>query len=156
MATRDIRAITLISRILHGPLRPQTYQDIATIVSSFGTPDLIVYYPEIKLEYHVPTIATTPLIAAILRGDPEMIDAVLSLGADINYGGGLVIGTPLDYAIYTDNLPLAEFLREHGAISEQPISPRVQEALRRRNFFTLRPGEGSEFLAAQQRYYQQR
>jgi hypothetical protein len=146
---RDPRALTLLARILYGnDQSPATYQEIQELLQALGTPDLIIYTPDVQRVTGISTTYTTPLIAAILRGSPNLITFLLNDGADINFGGGPVIGTPLDYAIYRDNLPLAEVFRQHGAVAEHPISRDRAEQNRRDRFFMLRPGEGSGFYQA--------
>lgn len=153
---RDPRAVTLISRILYGPDQsPLTYRDILNLIQNLGTLDIMVYAPEISQRYGINATNTTPLIAAILRGSQPLIEFLLRAGADINFGGGPVIGTPLDYAIYKDNLPLAESFRQHGAVTEQPVSRYQWEQVRRNQFFGFRPGEGPGYFQAQASFNRQ-
>jgi hypothetical protein len=146
---RDPRALTLLARILYAnDQSPATYQEIQQLLQTLGTPDLIIYTPDVQRVTGINTTYTTPLIASILRGSPNLITFLLNEGADINFGGSSVIGTPLDYAIYRDNLPLAEVFRQHGAVAKHPIGRDRAELNRRDRFFSLRPGEGPGFYQA--------
>ncbi len=65
----------------------------------------------------------TPLGAAIAADDPEWIDRLLKLGADVNYRGtedDLVSITPLSIACWKGHAPLAKRLLDLGADPNSP------------------------------------
>jgi hypothetical protein len=136
-----------ISLILTGDdRRESTYREIVKLIRSIGTTDAIVLYPKI-FTYRIPTPYTTPLIAAILRGSPYLVEFLLSHGAGINFTRDQIIGSPLDYALYTLNSPLVDFLIDQGAQAIRPVTTSPDELLFRQLYLDYPPNSPEYYRA---------
>lgn len=119
-------------------------------------PNVELQYPSVHgnvLNFHLRSIRThdntTPLISAIRRNDPELVQVILDLGADPNlssFPGHNSLGeTPLDVAINMNNPQIIGALLDAGATQlNYPLSNNPEE-LERRNRI-------KEAIAAQQHY----
>jgi hypothetical protein len=118
------RGHRLVSFIYYGQLSSDLLELSADLVHKIGTPNLMVYYPQIHHDYRIAPIYTTPLIAAILRRkDPEpMIRWLIEdLQADPNFTPDPVVGSPLDYAVMRKDDALIHLLRGYGGQSIRPL-----------------------------------
>ena len=145
-------SLNLISRILYGnDISESTYRDIQELLRLLGTPDLIIHYPNVR-QTNIPTSYTTPLIAAILRQSPRLVQFLLNSGANPNFGGGAVIGNPMDYAIYIQNPTIIDLLTQHGARAQRPVTSRPEEMRFRQPHLLYQPG-GLGAQQAQSEFY---
>jgi ankyrin repeat protein len=60
-------------------------------------------------------LATTPLHNAAWVGDLEMVKLLIELGADIDARDQNYNATPLGWALYNNQMNVAEYLRSIGA-----------------------------------------
>jgi len=116
----------------------------------FGTLNFIIPYYQ---NPNIPTRFTTPLIAAVVRGDPDLVQYLLENGADPNYAPGQVIGSPLDYALNSRNDLIADILVRAGGKPIRALSSHPSESRYREQFLAYRPS-GSGYQQAQTRFYQ--
>lgn len=79
------------------------YIDIATLLIELGA--------DIEA---MDELSTTPLMAACIVRDMEMVELLVERGADVNHGSGE--RTPLSIAIRNKHDEIADFLRQNGAI----------------------------------------
>lgn len=101
---------------------------------------------------NIPARFTSPLIAAITRESPGLVQYLLQNGADPNYAPGQVIGSPLDYALYNQNDTIADILWDAGGRYTNPIGREPSEMNYRQNYINYRPG-GLGYQQAQTRFY---
>ena len=66
----------------------------------------------------------TPLMAAVEKGDPEIVDMLIKGGADVNYGSGDGF-TAVRLAVYDNKPEIARMLTDAGA----DLKPRQGESL---------------------------
>jgi len=140
MSAYDVTKSKLLAAIQYSKNPHEIISMVNQALNEFGTLDFKIY---LNLYSRIPNILTsftTPLIAAVLRGDPDLVQFLLEKGANPNYTPAAVIGSPVDYALYTGNDLIADILVEAGGRPARPLTNDPREIRFRKNFIEYRPG----------------